>query len=337
MNAERLKDQYTAILAQSERAHLPAHLVELSRQWAEGLFQAYEPILNAVPGGVSGQRVVDFGCKCGHLLPLLIAEGASEVIGLDAEDSYVNAGKSVIESLYTNARIVKTEAGYIPLQPGSADIVLMNEVISHVNPSFLDTVWRETSRILRSGGILFVSDGNNAANHTARNKLVDLYDKWENGPEGAKTDRDVVMDHFIKRRKDLIRSRHPSLADDQLEYVASNTSGLFGEYLRRTVDHYVATGELVRRPYVRGACPVNPNESGVVMERAFFPQQLELALVEYGFNARQVIPEPFFGRRGALGPAKDVYAWLRHRARRLVDPDWHRSAHEGFQLVAVKH
>ena len=27
---------------------------------------------------------------------------------------------------------------------GQADLVIMNEVISHVNPAFLDTVWRET-------------------------------------------------------------------------------------------------------------------------------------------------------------------------------------------------
>jgi hypothetical protein len=72
------------------------------------------------------------------------------------------------------------------------------------------------------------------------------------------------------------------------------------------------------------------------MERAFFPQQLELALVEYGFAARQLVPKPVLGRRGLLGPAKDAYVLLRHYARRLARPHWHRSAHEGFQIVAVK-
>jgi hypothetical protein len=72
------------------------------------------------------------------------------------------------------------------------------------------------------------------------------------------------------------------------------------------------------------------------MERAFFPQQLELALVEYGFDARQVVPAPVSGRRGALGPTKDLYALLRHRLRSLLRPDWHRSAYEGFQIIAIK-
>jgi SAM-dependent methyltransferase len=336
MSAEDLKSQYAAILAESERHGLAAHLVALSRQWADGLFNAYEPLLAAVPVAVNGHCVVDFGCKCGHLLPMLIAKGARQAIGLDAEETYVEAGRRVIAGLYPKASVLKTDCGYIPLQPETADVVIMNEVISHVNPAFLDTVWRESARILRPGGLLFISDGNNAANANARRKLVDLYEKWENGPEGAETDRDVVMDHFLKLRRELIRTRHPDMGNDAVEYAARNTSGLFGEQLGSTVDHFVKTGELIRRPYVRGVCPVNPNPSGVVMERAFFPQQLELALAEYGFSARQVVPAPYSGRQGLLGPAKDVYAWIRHRLRTILDPQWHRSAYEGFQIVAFK-
>jgi SAM-dependent methyltransferase len=335
---QSVQAEYDRVLAHCERlrARLPEYLMRQSKDHQQGLYRMYETLLDAIPVPLAGKTVADFGCKYGHLIPLLFARGARDAIGIDAEEEYVTAGKAVFESLYPNARLVRSEIGFIPLQPQSVDVVIMNEVISHVNPTFLDTVWREAARILRPGGVLFISDGNNAASDSARRKLVDLYEKWENGPAGAKTDRDEVTRSFLDRRKDYIRARHPSLAADKVDLLAANTSGLFGEYFLRTVDAYVAGGELIRRPYVKGTCPASPHESGVVMERAFLPQQLELALIEYGFQARQLVPQPKFGRPGALGPLKDMAAWLRQCVRSVVRPDWHRFAYEGFQIVAVK-
>jgi SAM-dependent methyltransferase len=333
-----IETEYAKVLEYCERSPqpLPDYLLKQSRDHRDGLYRIYEELLDAVPMDLRGKAVADFGCKYGHLLPLLFARGAAQAVGIDAEEDYVSAGRAVFEALYPNARLVRSELGYIPLQPATVDLVIMNEVISHVNPSFLDRVWREASRILKPGGMLFISDGNNFASASARAKLVELYEKWENGPEGAQTDRDVVTESFFKRRQDFIRRRHPGLAEDKIAYLAANTSGLFGEYFARTVDAFAAGGELIRRPYEKGACPASPHESGVVMERAFLPQQLELALIEYGFAARQIVPKPTFGRRGVLGPLKDLYVWLYWRLRELRNPEWQRSAEEGFRIVAVK-
>jgi SAM-dependent methyltransferase len=335
---QSVQAEYDRVLAFCERLgrELPDYMLRQSKEHQQGLYRMYEALLDAIPVKLDGKTVADFGCKYGHLIPLLFARGAKEAIGIDAEEEYVAAGRAVFESLYPSARLVRTEQGFIPLQPQSVDVVIMNEVISHVNPTFLDTVWREAARILRSGGVLFISDGNNAANPSARAKLIELYEKWENGPEGAKTDRDEVTRSFLSRRKDFIRARHPGLAEEKVDLLAANTSGLFGDYFAHAVDAFVAGGELIRRPYVQGMCPASPHESGVVMERGFLPQQLELALTEYGFQARQLSPQPKLGRPGALGPLKDVAAWLRHHVRLLINPDWHRSAEEGFQIVAVK-
>lgn len=331
-------DEYRKVLeyCESRRERLPEYLLRQSRSYHEGLYRDYERLLDVLPVPLDGKTVVDFGCKYGHLIPLLLARGSREAIGIDVDDEHVRAGAEVFGTLYRNARVLKSEDGLVPLQPETVDVVVMNEVISHVNPSFLDTVWRETARILRAGGILFISDGNNRANAAVREKLIDLYDKWENGPDGARTDRDVVTTPFIDRRKNFMRERHPALPAATVDHLARNTSGLFGGRLARVVDRYVETGELACRPYRKGTCPTSPYESGVVMERAFFPRQLELALAEYGFEAGQIVPRPAFGRHGLLGPAKDLYVWLRYRLRAALDPDWYRSAHEDFQIMAVK-
>ena len=215
----------------------------------------------------------------------------------------------------------------------------MNEVISHVNPSFLDTVWREMARILRPGGMLFISDGNNRANLEVQAVLPELYDKWENGPDGVRTDRDVVEDNFLGRRAKIVAERCPEMTAKQVEFVAVNTSGLFGDVLLDTIERYRTTGELVLRPFQKGMCPVNPTGSGVVMERAIHPIQLELALAEYGFSAHQLKPVPFkpFTRPGLVGLLKDSVVYLRHQLRTLKeDPEDYRSNNVGFQLIAVK-
>jgi SAM-dependent methyltransferase len=347
---QRIQREYDRLLeyCSQHSKELPDYVLQQSRDYQGGLWKAYRDMLQQIPITISGKVVVDFGCKFGHLIPLLAGLDCLEPIGVDAEDLYVQAGKVIFPQLFPRARVLLSEEGYIPLQPCSVDLVVMNEVISHVNPAFLDTVWREVSRILKPGGVLYISDGNNRANEQVRSVLPDLYDKWENGPDGTQTDRDIVMDNFRDRRYKIIATRYPDLSADQVEYLAANTSGLFGDHLLRTIENYRHTGELILRPYQRGICPINPAASGVMMERAFHPVQLELVLAEYGFAAQQMKPSKPdngfrpFSRTGVVGRVKDLVVFLRHRALALLrpriseDPETYRSSEMGFQLIAVK-
>ena len=189
---------------------------------------------------------------------------------------------------------------------------------------------------MRVGGYVVISDGNNIANEECRKDLVDVYDAWENGPEGRKTGRDVVEGAFIELRKQRIRSWYPDLTDDKVGYLAQNTSGLFGDYLKTMADRYVSGGEFVERRYRRGDCPTNPGDEGVVMEYGFHPQQVELALAMYGIRAHQFEIAPrvdWGGPRRMLGTAYRVANyWL----RKMLRPDAYRSASWGFQIVGVK-
>jgi len=304
--------------------------------YQKGLWRTYLSLLERVPADYAGKTVVDFGCKYGHLLPLLLGLGAGMAVGIDAEEEYVEAGRSVFETLFENVRILRSEEGYVPLPSDSADIVIMNEVVSHINPRFLDTAWLELSRILKVGGVLFISDGNNLTHPYAQQTLPDLYDKWESGPEGARTDRGTVTKPFVVRRAEMIRKRHPQLTTTQIEWLAENTSGLFGDFLESMIDQYIQTGELIRRPYRRGICPVNPSSAGAVMERGLHPALLEMALSEYGFEAHQTSSETSWSRSGMIGRLEDAVLWARYHLRNLVTPGGKRAAAPGFQIVAIK-
>lgn len=335
---DRIVQEYRRVLEFCRRHHdhLPHYLLEQSVEFEKGLWRDYLPLLKAIPIPLAGRTVIDFGCKYGHLLPLLIGLGAQMAIGIDAEEEYTEAGRFVFETLYPNVRLLRSEAGYIPLQPDSVDMVILNEVVSHINPGFLDTVWLEVSRILRVNGVLFLSDGNNIAHPYAQQTLPDLYEKWEKGPEGARTDRDQVIRPFVIRRAEIVRKRHPELTDAQVDDLARNTSGLFGDFLERTIDRYVQTGELIRRPYRRGISPTNPSPSGAVMERGLHPVYLELALAEYGLEAHQTLPEISWERADPMGRMKDFCRWARRHLRNLMTPGWQRASNPGFQILAIK-
>jgi SAM-dependent methyltransferase len=316
----------------------PPLFYELSRHFVEREgWKGYPWLLDLIPMSLKGCTAVDVGCKYGHAIPLFFARGAQAAIGVDVIDEYLETARRVVGGIYPRASFVKSDRGYLPLAPESTDFVLVNEVISHVNPSYLPTLYAEIARILRPGGYLMISDGNNIANDECRRNLLNLYDAWENGPPGRNTGRDVVEEPFLHMRRRLIAERHPSLPPDKIDHLARNTSGLFGDYFRQTVDDYVATGKLVERPYRRGLCPTNPMDGGMVMEFGFDPRQVELDLAAYGIDAHQVLPRApsivWKTPKLALGTA---IAAVRHHARHLLNPQAERGASWGFQVLGRK-
>jgi len=289
----KILKEYRRVLVYCQTHPVPDYMLEISRQWAEeNLWKEYWEIIQATPYDYDGKVVVDFGCKYGHLLPMFMALGAKVAIGVEVEKNYIEPALELFHEMYSDIKIVRSEEGYIPLQPETVDFVLLNEVISHVNPAFLETVYAEIGRILKPGGMVLVSDGNNIGYGPRADGLIYLWDAWENGPDGAKTSRDTVIKSYLTRRKEIICARHPQLDKAQVDYLAENTSGLWGAFLLKTIDEYAVSGALIRRTYRRGACPTNPNASGVMMERGFYPLQVIRALESYGFDAQDIHSAP---------------------------------------------
>jgi len=278
--------EYRNVFEYCQSHTVPPYMLEISRQWLEEeRWRMYWQLLHSVPYNYNEKVIVDYGCKYGHLLPMFISLEARKAIGIDVDDEYVNAGSTLFQGMYSNVEIFKSEEGYVPLQSGTVDFVLVNEVISHVNPAFLETVYAEIARILKPGGKILISDGNNIEYAPCLEALAPLWNAWENGPDGAKTDRDIVTKSYLSRRKEIIRSRHPQLDDAHVDILAQNTSGLWGNFLIKIIDDYVDSGNLIRRPYRLGTSPTNPGMSGVMMERGFYAEQVVRSLESYGLDA----------------------------------------------------
>lgn len=267
---------------------LPDQFVKLS-EWfqKDELWREYLALLLMAPP-LNGCSVVDFGCKYGHTFPIFQALGAANVIGVDVEDEYLRVGNRVFAEIGFPCRLVKSDEGYLPIESETVDFVLVNEVISHINPTYLDTVYAEIARILKVGGKVLISDGNNRASASCVADLQSLYAAWEKGPPGANTGRDTVDEPFREARRDRIAKLYPDMAANEVEYLAENTSGFFGERLEIELEKYISKNGWVARPYRRGSCPTNPNAGGVVMERALHPVQVELGLAEHGIAAQQL-------------------------------------------------
>jgi SAM-dependent methyltransferase len=284
----KLTSSYQALADAAVRIGASDNFVDMTRAFdAQEIWRDYMGILGVAPS-FEGGVVVDIGCKYGHALPLFEAMGAKSCIGVDVDDDYLRIGNAAFQAIGFPAWLVKSDDGYLPIEGESVDFVLVNEVISHVNPTYLDTLFAEIARILKVGGHILISDGNNRANTSCVADLHQLFLAWENGPAGINTGRDVVNISFRERRKKLIAGLHPNLGADELDYLAHNTSGLFGERLATELSKYLCKDGWVARPYRAGTCPTNPGPGGVVMERAFHPIQVELLLAELGIRARQV-------------------------------------------------
>lgn len=336
--ADGIIGEYAKVVEYCRTHHVPEHMLYQSERFLNGGWQMYQNyVIDRIPVDLTGKVVVDFGCKFGHLTPLLVARNVESVVNIDVVDEYLELGDEVFGKLYPNVSFVKSDQGYVPLQPKRVHVVIMNEVISHISGTLLETVYMEIGRILSVGGLVFISDGNNLSYPGYFNgRLIRLYDLWENGPDGSKMDGDEVTKSYLTLRRETIQRRHPGLDQERVEYLAKNTSGLFGDYLLKTIDRYVETGDLIRRPYRRGVCPTNPDPSGAVMERGFDPAEVEHALRRHGFEAFQIFPKLTMGGKGMIGVASDVYRFFRYYLRSVVTPGWQRGQSENFQIIGMK-
>jgi SAM-dependent methyltransferase len=171
---------------------------------------------------------LDFGCWYGLSTLMLWRYGARQLFGVDVNEVLIDRARRCAERLGARGIEFRTvpngQLGTVPLADGSVDWVLVNDVFSFSHPDAHERMAGDIHRILRSGGTLFFSDGNNPHHPETRRRLLSTYALTEHGDGGAANPDGV----YHRLRRDYIARRFPDLAPEQCESLARETAYSWG-------------------------------------------------------------------------------------------------------------
>jgi SAM-dependent methyltransferase len=287
------------------------------RTWVRAKQQLFD-----LAGGVRERVVVDAGSGFGMVANLVACWGARQVCAVEVHApmaaSHARINAAHFPFLAGRVFGMRGDASHLPLRSGTADLVFSIEAISHYYD--VDAFLAECARILRPGGQVLISDGNNGANPRIRASTLELWRRFELGPEGPFGDH-VVPEPMVRRRERVLRQSFPQLPEARVAALAEVTSGMDRAEIVRTVSAHLAGGPAPARPYRHGECPRDP-EWGYVMEQLFDGRDLAARLARLGFEARAL---PHFG-----GAANDLVHAVNLVLRRLPTHRWARA----YRVVA---
>ena len=106
---------------------------------------------------LQAQRVIELGCGAAALSrKLLAAYPACRVTGLEVDAT--QHAKNLAAPPVPGLSFVAAGAQAIPFEGGSFDLALMLKSLHHIPPALMDQALAETRRVLRPGGLLYVSE-----------------------------------------------------------------------------------------------------------------------------------------------------------------------------------
>jgi ubiquinone/menaquinone biosynthesis C-methylase UbiE len=236
-------------------------------------------------GGVMGKDVLDAGSGFGATSHLLAAWGARNVYAVEIHGPMVETHGKVRRARFPdahNVHLARCDVSALPLADRSVDLVLSIEAVSHYYdvPAFLD----ECRRVLRPGGKLVISDGNNGANPAIKAEVQELWKRMELGPHGRWMTHDV-KETMHERRVRFFRENFPGIDDARANALAEITSGQAGDELRELGRRALAGEKIPESRWRAGTCPRDPHW-GYWVEWLFDPRGLAMELECRGFDAR---------------------------------------------------
>jgi SAM-dependent methyltransferase len=239
----------------------------------------------SLAGGVRDKVVVDAGSGFGMGSNLLSHWGARRVFSVELHRPMVESHRRMLDQRFTHLRNVhpiRADVSRLPLATASADLLLSIEAISHYYE--VDRFLDECARVVKPGGCLIVSDGNNAANPSIRASTEEIWERWENGPHGPAGCHDI-QETLTERRARIIRGLYPDLTPVQVERYAKGTAGLDQSQIRDAIEAHRNGGPEPTLYYQRGQLPRDP-DWGYVVERLFDPPELKRSIEQRGFEAQ---------------------------------------------------
>ncbi len=220
-----------------------------------------------------GKKVLDTGCGFGSYAIYFGLFGANQVVGVDLNSELIDLFKKILSEMpfINNVAARCGDALNLDEEDSTFDVVVCWNSISHIRDSNLYI--REMKRVLKDGGIFYISDDNNSLSlvRTIYNKI-----RWRRQREARR-----------KHRESVIRTAAPSIDDETLSKVVDRTTGMRRDEILRAVQEFLTTGEItLKRAYSRGNPLLEDN-----IEFEHNPLRLKRHLErDFGFEARLVRP-----------------------------------------------
>jgi SAM-dependent methyltransferase len=239
-------------------------------------------------GGVDvrGKSVLDVGCGFGFALVVCGLLGASELRGIEIHEGMLRTIDSyrhlLPEDVDRCMHVGPGDAADMAFASESFDLVLSVEAISH----YLDVerFIREAARVLRPGGALVISDGNNGVNPWTRRRNYRVWAAFEQGPSHTVVEGHPIGTCFEERRRAFIDARYPALPQADRARLAHETFAMTYDQTAEACEAFRRSGESPGREFRWGVLPVAPE--GYVNERLFRPHALARVLSRHGLEAR---------------------------------------------------
>jgi len=157
---------------------------------------------------LAGRVIVDLGCG-GGLLARPLAIAGARVVGVD-----LSLGSLRTAADHVDAHFVCGDLRSTPFGTGTADVVLLADVLEHVTA--IGSALGEAARLLRPGGLLYV----NTINRTVRSKWLAIF-----LAEGLRMVPRGTHDHDLFVAPDTLR-REASIRGMQCERIQGESVDL---------------------------------------------------------------------------------------------------------------
>lgn len=284
--------------------------------------------LGRFTSGLEGKSFLDMGCGFGMTCTTVAALGAKVVHGIDNFQPMVDTFSAYAPTLPFGDRLhpAQGDADNLPYETGQFDIVMTVEALSHITNT--QGCIAEAYRVLKPGGVLLIADDNNAANPRLVQRNKEIWDAFENGPPTTDIHGHSVRIPYINGRERILRETFPSLNDEELRLLSSNTAYMTRTEIVEAARCYVEKKVVPKSRYTPDRCPIQP-ETGHTMESLLCPFSMRNMLNDLGFKAE--ISPYFFGEsRGGL-----AFQTNRLLGQLLTEKLLFRYC-EGLRVVAIK-
>jgi len=243
-----------------------------------------------------GKAILDLGAGFGLEALLVAIYGARRVVATEIDQDMVEVGRYLAQKMdppMTNFESKYGDGIAMQFPSGSFDGIMTNCVISHVRD--LEGFLAETSRLLKPGGIFFLSDENNSLYLPARGRRRRGWRSMEKEPDGP----------FFAARAATIGEHFPEVTGNELLESARITRGLVGKDILDAVAAYRETRRVPEPPAFLYRHPLD----GQYPERELNPYWLMRKFRDAGL-APELLPA-FFSRGIENNPRQWVKDVLR--------------------------